>query len=261
MKITTQDPIHKRAESPSINNVGQRPTKRDASPNSKPQRGVIKMSPFQGLIISHYKNRKNMEPKRIKKTSIFATIPILLFGISWLLEDTILGFTFFLASFVLYLLILGIGWVKNFPKWTIYSIGTSVVLSLFLMQVSSPMLYRTEEWGIIALIPLVLTLIFSLLFRPSFQPLKQLYNQIKEEKNILILLFYGILPLILWMGFDEIHRPTLFIYPIILTIIIGVTIILYLENKSKKQRNLILIFGTVIPIIIAVIGIMNLFGV
>ena len=49
----TQKPIqtiHKRAESPPINNVGQRPTKRGVSPNSKPQRGVIKMSPFQGLI-------------------------------------------------------------------------------------------------------------------------------------------------------------------------------------------------------------------
>jgi len=198
-----------------------------------------------------------MDNEKIKKTSLFATIPILLYGICWLLEEfnfPILGFTFFLSSFVLYLLILGIGWVKNFPKWTIHSVGISVIMSLFLMYVTTPiMLNRTEEWGIIALIPLIFTLIISLLLRPSFQPLKQLYNQIKEEKNILILLFYGILPLILWMGFDEIHRQTLFIYPIILTIIAIITIILYLENKSQKHRNLILIFGTIIPIIIAII--------
>jgi len=204
-----------------------------------------------------------MGTEKIKKTSIFAAIPSLLFGISWVLEEfnlPILGFTFFLSAFVLYLLISGIGWVKNFPKWTVHSIGISIIMSLFLMKVSTPLFNQTEEWGIIALIPLILTLIISLLFNFSFQPLKQLYNQIKEEKNILIFLLYGVLPLVLWMGFDEIHSPSLFVYPTILTIIAVATIILYLENKSKTRRNVILTFGTIIPIIIAVIGIMNLFG-
>jgi hypothetical protein len=199
----------------------------------------------------------------LKKTSIFATIPTLLFGISWLLEEfnlPVLAFAFFLAFFALSLLIFGMGWIKNFPKWTIHSIGISIIMSLFLMNVSSPVLNRTEVWGIIALIPLILTLMLSLLLRPSFQPLKQLYNQIKEEKNILIFLFYGVLPVILCMGFDEIHRPCLFIYPILLTIITAVTIILYLESKNKKHRNIILIFGTIIPIIIAIMGVMNVFG-
>jgi glucose uptake protein GlcU len=127
------------------------------------------------------------------------------------------------------------------------------------MNVSTPMLNRTEVWGIIALTPLILTLIISLLFHFSLQPLKQLYNQIKEEKNILIFLLYGILPVALWMGFDEIDRPLLFIYPILLTIITVATIILYLESQNKTHRNLILIFGTIIPIIIATIGIINLF--
>lgn len=202
-----------------------------------------------------------MEAMNFKKTSIYATIPILLFGISWVLEEfsvTTLSFIFFLSSFVLSLFLLGIGWVTNFQKWTILSIGISVITSLLLMNVSSPMLHRTEVWGIIALIPLVLTLIISFLFRPSFQPLKQLYKQIKEERNILLFLFYGTLPLILWIGFDEIHRPFLFIYPIILTIITVITIVLYLEDKSKKRRNLTLILGAIIPILIAVIGIINI---
>jgi hypothetical protein len=199
----------------------------------------------------------------LKKISIFATIPTLLLGISWVLEEfnlPVLAFTFFLAFFALSLLIFGMGWIKKFPKWTIHSIGISVIISLFLMNVSSPVLNRTEVWGIIALVPLILTIVTSFLLRPSFQPLRHLYNQIKEEKNILIFLFYGILPVILWMGFDEIYRPCLFIYPILLTIITAVTIILYLENKNKKHRNLILIFGTIIPIVIAIMGVMNVFG-
>jgi hypothetical protein len=199
----------------------------------------------------------------LKKTTIFATFPILLFGISSSLEEfnlPILALICFIGFIALSLLIFGIGWVKSFPKWTIYSIGISVIMSLFIMNVSTPILNRTEVWGIIALTPLILTLIISLLFHFSLQPLKQLLKQIKEEKNILIFLFYGILPVVLWVGFDEIDRPFLFIYPILWTIITIVTIILYLESQNKKQRNLILIFGTVIPIIIAVIGIMNLFS-
>jgi hypothetical protein len=171
-----------------------------------------------------------------------------------------LALIFSLGSFVSYLILLGIGWVKNFPKWTIHSIGISVIMSWFLMKVSTPIFNRTEVWGIIALIPLILTLIISILLNPSVRPLENLFNQIKQEKNILIFLFYGVLPLILWMAFDEIHRPFLFVYPIILTAIVVTTIILYLENNKKSHRRLILIFGTIIPIIVAIIGIMNLFG-
>jgi len=202
----------------------------------------------------------------MKKTSIFATIPSLLFGISFLLEEVNalngipLALIFFFGSLASYLLLFGVGWVKNFPKWTIHSIGISVCMSWFLMDVSTPILNRTEVWGIIALIPLTLTLIISFLLNPSFQPLKSLYNQIKGEKNILIFLFYGVLPLILWMGFDEMNRPLLFIYPIILTAIVVTTIILYLENSKKFHRGVIIILGTIIPIIVATIGIMNLFG-
>jgi len=206
-----------------------------------------------------------MKNKSFNKTSILTITPILLIGVLWLVEElwptnSILSLIFFIGFIVSSLILLGIGWVKNFPKWTIHSIGISVIVSLFLMNVSSPILNRTEIWGFIALIPLILTLIISILIHPSFQPLKQLYNQIKEEKNVLIFLFYGILLFILMMGFDEIYRPFLFLYPVILTAITVTTTILYLENKSKTRRNLILIIGTIIPILIAIMGIMNLFG-
>ena len=47
--MNTTHQLPKRAESPLIISVGQRPTKRGANTNPKPQRGVIKISPFQGL--------------------------------------------------------------------------------------------------------------------------------------------------------------------------------------------------------------------
>jgi hypothetical protein len=206
-----------------------------------------------------------MKNKNFHITSILAITPILLIGVLWLAEEfwptnSILSLIFFIGFMVSSFILLGIGWVKNFPKWTIHSIGISVIVSLYLMGVSSPFLNRTEVWGIYALIPLFLTLIIAFLIHPSFQPLKQLCNKVKEEKNVLIFLVYGLLLFILMLGFDEIQRPFLFIYPVILTAITITTIILYLEDKSKTRRNLILLIGTVIPILIAIIGIMNLFG-
>jgi hypothetical protein len=206
-----------------------------------------------------------MKTENINKTSILAIIPILFIGVLWLVEEfcptnNIFSLIFFIGFMVSSFILLGIGWVKNFPKWTIHSIGISVIVSLYLMDVSSPFLNRTEVWGIYALIPLFLTIIIALLILPSFQPLKQLCNQVKEEKNILIFLVYGLLLFILMLCFDEIHRPLLFFYPIILTALTITTTILYLENKSKTRRNLILVIGTIIPILIAIMGIMNLFG-
>ena len=199
----------------------------------------------------------------IKKTSIIATIPVLSLGLSWFLvlfKPYFLSFAFFLGYIALSLLILGVGWVKNFPKWTIHSISASVFMSLYSMNVYFRIFNLTEVLGIIALIPLFITLLIAVLFNFSFQPLKQLGNQIKEEKNVFFFLFYGIFPFIINVCFDEIYHLTVLICVAILTIIEVVTIVLYLESNSKRHRNLILVFGTLLPIVITVIGVIHLSG-
>jgi cytochrome bd-type quinol oxidase subunit 2 len=203
-----------------------------------------------------------MKTVNLKRTSILATLPILLFGILWLFEEFnsikgIAAFIFFLGSIFLSLIYLGIGWVKNFPKWTLLSIGFSIIMCLYLMNTPCLLLNRTEVLGIFALVPLLITLLISFLVHPSTQPLKQLYYKIKEEISVLFFIFYGILLFILYIGFDEIHHPFLFIYPIILITLTITTSILYLENKSKSHRKLILFLGTLIPVLIAIFGILN----
>jgi len=63
--------IINRAESPAINSVGHRPTKRYAYTNPKPQRGVIRISPFQGLGCEcHSQNRALPYPIDYKAFSL-----------------------------------------------------------------------------------------------------------------------------------------------------------------------------------------------
>jgi hypothetical protein len=198
-----------------------------------------------------------MKAIKIKNTSIWAIIPFVLFSVSWLLGevniDNMITFAFSAGSIVSFLVLLCIGWVKNFPKWTTHAVGVSIIMSLYFMDISCPMLNRNEVWGFLGLIPLVLTLLIAFLIRPSFQPLKELYKQIKEDKSILLFLFYGVFPLLLAMAFDEMHNSFVLISYILFTVMIITSTLLYLENKIKISKMLTLLLGVSIPIIIVIV--------
>lgn len=190
------------------------------------------------------------------KTSIFAIIPILLFGISWLVTylnvNEIIKTTLFISSIASMFIIFGIGWVKDFPRWTIHSIGFCLFVSILFMNISSPYLNRSETWGLLALLPFALTLIISLLIHLSLQPLKQLLKQIKEDKSIIIFMVYGILPLLLWIEFDEIYNAMVIPYVVVLTALTALSVTIYLISSKKTVRTLSVILGFLITNAIAI---------
>lgn len=190
------------------------------------------------------------------KTSIFAIIPILLFGISWLVTylnvNEIIKTTLFISSIASMFIIFGIGWVKDFPRWTIHSIGFCLFVSILFMNISSPYLNRSETWGLLALLPFALTLIISLLIHLSLQPLKQLLKQIKEDKSIIIFMVYGILPLLLWIEFDEIYNAMVIPYVVVLTALTALSVTIYLISSKKTVRTLTVILGFLITNAIAI---------
>lgn len=190
------------------------------------------------------------------KTSIFAIIPILLFGISWLVTylnvNEIIKTTLFISSIASMFILFGIGWVKDFPRWTIHSIGFCLFVSILFMNISSPYLNRSETWGLLALLPFALTLIISLLIHLSLQPLKQLLKQIKEDKSIIIFMVYGILPLLLWIEFDEIYNAMVIPYVVVLTALTALSVTIYLISSKKTVRTLTVILGFLITNAIAI---------
>lgn len=184
------------------------------------------------------------------QTAVFASIPVLLFGIKWILEYLDLNLTFKVVlsifSIAPMFFLLGIGWVKNFPKWSVYSIGFCLLISLMLMNISSPSLDRTEVWGVYGLMPLVVTLIISLTINFSLEPLKQLIKQIKEDFTTLLFILYGSLPLILWVEFDEIQSISAIPYIIILTVLTAAGVVVYLTSTKKLYRLLTMIIALIV---------------
>ena len=184
------------------------------------------------------------------QTAVFASIPVLLFGIKWILEYLDLNLTFKVVlsifSIAPMFFLLGIGWVKNFPKWSVYSIGFCLLISLMLMNISSPSLDRTEVWGVYGLMPLVVTLIISLTINFSLEPLKQLIKQIKDDFTTLLFILYGSLPLILWVEFDEIQSISSIPYIIILTVLTAAGVVVYLTSTKKLYRLLTMIIALIV---------------
>jgi hypothetical protein len=197
-----------------------------------------------------------MRTTSISKTSFLATIPIFLFGISWLLEYTEVNKTicntFLICSITSMFILFAIGWVKNFPKWTIHSIGFCILISIYLMDLSIPKWTGGNLLGLLGLLPLLVTLLISLILHFSLQPIKQLLNKISKEKNILIFIFYGFLPVMFMFEFDEIYHISVIPITIILTLLTALSVIIYLNSSKKLISTITLIFGIIITNSIAI---------
>ena len=155
------------------------------------------------LIISVMKNISAI------KTSLLATIPILLFGITWIFEFSEVDKTVYYASLLVSItsmfVLLGFGWIRDFPNWTIHSIGFCLLLSVYLMTISIPELFGGNLLGLWGLLPIGLTMLVSIAFNFSWKPLRQLYSKVKNDKSLLIFGLYGFLPVFLMFLLDEVH--------------------------------------------------------
>jgi hypothetical protein len=201
--------------------------------------------------------KKNMKSNCTITETLLSIIPFLLFGTEWLFSiysDSIIirDILFVLALFSMFFL-LGIGWIKGFPKWTIPSISFCIIFSLLFTNVSSPSFGRHEIWGLWALLPLGLTLIISIILNPTLRPIHNLSQMIKQEKNIIIFAFYGLLPILFPIAFDEINPISIAPFVFILTILTVISVIIYLRSSRQIVRTLTSIIGVVVTITIAII--------
>jgi len=197
-----------------------------------------------------------METCRLTKTSFFATIPVLLFGISWIFEfievNRTVYYTSLLISIASMFFLFGLGWIKNFPKWTIHSIGFCLLISIYLMTISIPKLFGSELLGLFGLLPITVTMLVSIVFNFSLDPFRQLYSKVINDKSLLIFIFYGFLPVLLMFQFDEVHSIKLVPITIILTILTALGIVIYLDSNRKNLGAITLISGIILTNTIAI---------
>ncbi|TAL70750.1 MAG: hypothetical protein EPN82_01255 [Bacteroidetes bacterium] len=201
-----------------------------------------------------------MERNFSLRVSTLSSLPFLFLGLFNVfsgnfvtLPDFFSGFFFFVPILLMFTLFV-IGWVNDFPLWTIPSIGFCIIFSVLLMNVSIPMITGRTILGFWALLPFTMALLISIVIKPSIKPIKKLAERFMDDMSLIIFLLYGILPLIVLIVFDEMSDIKLIPILISISLIITFGAFFYLYSKKKVIRTISLILGIFFSLLIIIIS-------
>ncbi|OGU12473.1 MAG: hypothetical protein A2X61_02665 [Ignavibacteria bacterium GWB2_35_12] len=202
-----------------------------------------------------------MENNFSLRVSILSSLPFLFLGLIDIdsfdyvkLPLYLSGLVFFVPVISMFVLFV-VGWIKEFPRWTIPSVGFCIIFSLLLMNVSIPSITGGTILGVWALLPFAMALIISIVLKPSLKPLKKLAERIKDDTSLIVFSLYGILPISVLMVFDEVSDIKLIPILIIITLIITLGAFFYLYSSKKIIRTSSLILGIIFSLFISIISI------
>ena len=210
---------------------------------------------YEMKTIETYTLKKlNMETSFSSRTSLLATIPFGLFGLAWAFSNSgfnvpalIQMFLFIIAVISMFVL-LGIGWIKNFPRWSFPAIGFCLLFSMFFMMMAISNL-SDGILGLWAWTPLLITLIISLIIKPSSEPIKKIIERIREEPALILFALYGFVPIFIWILSDEMYTIWMIFIALISTLILSSGIYLFLRSDKKRTRVLSMIISGLLAVI------------
>jgi hypothetical protein len=144
--------------------------------------------------------------------------------------------------------VLGVSWVKGFPRWCYPYWALGLAFSSLLVGAATPGLrifghtfQHDELWGWRAWIPVLVVVAVALLLSRSVRPLRQLVTGIWHDWTRLSFGFYGLLPLVLMIAFDEVHGEGP--YMAVLSVILAMGALAYMRSAKTWQRALALLLG------------------
>jgi hypothetical protein len=144
--------------------------------------------------------------------------------------------------------VLGMSWVKGFPRWCYPYWALGLAFSSLLVGAATPGLRifgytfgSNDLWGWRAWIPVLVVAVIALLLSRSVRPLRQLVTGVWHDWTRLSFGFYGLLPLALMIVFDEVHGEEP--YVAVLGIILAVGAMAYMRSSRTWQRALTLSLG------------------
>ncbi len=110
------------------------------------------------------------------------------------------------------IIVLTVGWVYGFPRWSFTYLAVLLIVSAMLSPSATPGLVlfghtfsHDELWGWRAWVPLGVWLVVSVAITRSFRPAWQLLNMVNTDWTRLSFGLYGLLPVTLLIIFDEVH--------------------------------------------------------
>jgi hypothetical protein len=173
----------------------------------------------------------------------FSALPIETIG-------RLVGWIFLLVNLLCILALLA-GWTRDWPRWVFPYAGALLIFSALLSFSATPGLIlfghqfgSDEIWGWRAWIPWGIFLAAGLLLTRSLQPLQRLFQVLRQDWTRLSFALYGLLPISLFILFDEVHGSELFFF--ISGILLAVGAAAYLRDCRSLRRFLWLAAASVL---------------
>ena len=145
-----------------------------------------------------------------------------------------------------------VGALAGFPRWTFPYLIYSIVFALYISNASTPGLivfniemWGRDLWGWRAWVPLgVVMILIPILNRHPLGLLDSLWKGVAKNWSHLTFGLYGLLPLLVFIGFDEMDRTYSFPGASVGLVLIMVGAFLYLRLKAPFWRTFSLVaFG------------------
>lgn len=155
------------------------------------------------------------------------------------------------AGYVIALIGLGVGWTRGFPRWS-YAYVLCVPLfglyvSLAAYNTILPYAYVLCVPGLFSsLIPLAVMAIIVLAVTRSPRPLAWLFTNVWRDWTLLSFALYGLVPMFMWLAFDEVEDSFALPFMIVLTLILAGGALAYLRCARAWQRVTALLVGTIL---------------
>jgi hypothetical protein len=155
----------------------------------------------------------------------------------------------------------GVGWIRCFPRWAYAYIGQALIFSLYLSAASTPgievfgiQLFGRQMWGPRAWFPLLLALGIGLLVTRSLEPLIRLFRNAWEDWTLVTFAMFGLMPLVVWVSFDEIDRAYSLPYMIVTAVYMVLLAWVYMASTRHSRRVQALLVGVVGVLVLAFAG-------
>lgn len=195
--------------------------------------------------------------------ALIGALPFALFGIASMLSRTQYPFNTaysYLVFYAVVLLGLLIGMIKGFPCWAYSYLGWSLVFAWWWSNIGTYGLkifgFQINYWSWQAWLPFLAAFGIALLWTRSIQPFRQLIRGIWQNWTYLSLMIYAFAAFVLLI-YDENHHPYLLVFMAASTLVICMTVWVFLQSASSWKRVIALIAGFVVTLILSNIAYLN----
>jgi hypothetical protein len=159
------------------------------------------------------------------------------------------------VGYVVTLIGLGVGWAQGFPRWSYAYVlcvplfGLYVSIAGYTAILSHAYVLCMPLFG--ALIPLVVMAIVVLVVTRSRPPLAPLVANVWRDWTRLSFALYSLVPMLMWMAFDEAEDRFVLPFMIALTLILTGGALAYLRSARAWQRAIALLVSTALARVVA----------